>query len=138
MSQQNLASEGQTPMKAEQSWALQQVSKGNTLPRGRVFDAYRNAAADKVTAAAPVAKAKLAAVKKAAPKVAEKPAPKAESAAPAGLTDAQAKAFAELQANGGWASAKDLGARKATLDALVKKEAAETQEQDGEAVYKAK
>lgn len=120
-------------MKAEQAWALAQVSQGNTLPRGKVFDAFRNAGVDQVAVAKPAAKP----APKAAPKAA-KPAAKADSAAPTGLTEAQAKAFAELQANGGWASAKDLGARKATLDALVKKDAAETQEQDGVAVYKAK
>lgn len=125
-------------MKAEQAWALLQVSQGNTLPRGKVFDAFRNAGVDQIAVAKPAAKPAKKAAPKAEPKAAEKPAAKAESATPAGLTEAQAKAFAELQANGGWASAKDLGARKQTLDALVKKDAAETQEQDGVAVYKAK
>ncbi|MBD1389108.1 hypothetical protein IC617_06670 [Neiella sp. HB171785] len=137
MSQQNLTPQGQAPMKAEQAWALMQVAQGNTLPRGKVFDAYRQADVNLEVKAA--AEPKPAAVVAPAE---SKPAATADvtaaAAAPAGLSDAQAKALAELQAAGDWVDAKELSARKNTLDALVKKELAESQEQDGAVAYKAK
>ncbi len=118
-------------MKAEQSWALVQIAQGNTLPRGKVFDAFRQADVNQAAKVRPVAQPKVQQVVEAEPVA-------AEPAAVTGLSDAQAKALAELQAAADWVDAKALSARKNTLDALVKKELAESQEQDGAVAYKAK
>lgn len=115
-------------LKAEFAW-VEQLAKGSKLPRGKAFR--------QDLTPQPVAKAKP--TKSAKPQAA-----KVEQAAPAKaapevkLTEAQQAAMTALQSVADYTTAKALGVRKATLDALLKKELVESREQDGEAQYKAK
>ncbi|MCM2678296.1 hypothetical protein [Echinimonas agarilytica] len=138
MSIENTVSETNTsPVKAELAWAYKLVSQGNPLPRGKAFSAYVGLSSTELlgliegTAApakAPIKRAKSAAKVTAEKKNVEKVIPSAD------LTEAQATALAALQEVGDWSSAKAIKARKATLDALVKKGVAQSRTLEDESV----